>query len=853
MAVEIAPATPLVDFQNFDFGDSNLERLLTLEAQPDNPQDETPGDLTLVDMKDLLEVVVSTVETERVPPPFDLTGIDLEILQDLAFGTDPQDTADLFRQMASLDIESPLDQDGVNDVVLMDRTTEPGDFGGKPILPPQAKTNDVDAAAGARLPLEPANQPPSVLDDLLKTPQDTGVAGNVLANDHDADGGLLTVTNAGILLSASTGTVDLSADGSFTYMPPAGYSGYDTFDYTASDGQGGTASATAEIKVIKTNLAPSAIDDSVATSEDTPVIVDALANDSDPDGDPLTIDSVVQGSSGAVTVNTDGTLTYTPDPDFHGTDSFTHTVSDPYGGCDTATVTVTVTPVNDAPVAIDDAFTGVEDAAITGTVLANDSDVDGDTLTVASTGLLATAEGGTVVMAADGRFTYTPAAAFVGTDSFIYDITDGNGGTATAAVNVDVTINNADPIATDDSYVTPKDSLVSGNVLDNDSDPDGDMLTVSDAGVRTTLQGGTAVLEADGTFDFKPMDGFTGTDNFTYSIGDGRGGMASATVTFALAAPGAILNGTDGDDRLVGTPGIDTLDGKGGNDVLIGLAGADSLEGGIGIDTVSYRDSDARIEVSLVSGDGLGGHAEGDVLSGIENLDGSVYDDYLRGDAGDNVLRGGPGDDELLGFVGNDLLVGGPGADRLAGGDGIDTADYRNSDAAVIIDLDTDMGAGGHAEGDFLEKIENVYGSRFADVFIGDFSDNTIRGGRGNDEMSGGSGDDHLFGGPGNDILEGEFGDDVLNGGLGDDWLIGDTGIETFVFDSGSGTDNDSIENFVSLQDVIDLQSFGLTDMSDLTIASDGAGGSLIDLPSGDSIEVLLVDPASLTAGDFIF
>ncbi len=175
-------------------------------------------------------------------------------------------------------------------------------------------------------------------------------------------------------------------------------------------------------------------------------------------------------------------------------------------------------------------------------------------------------------------------------------------------------------------------------------------------------------------------------------------------MTITLTAPGPVLNGTDGDDQLIGTPGVDTLDGKGGNDMLVGLAGADTLEGGAGIDTVTYRDSDARVEVSLVSGDGLGGHAEGDVLSGIENLDGSIYDDYLRGDAGNNVLRGGPGDDELLGYVGNDLLVGGPGADRIAGGDGIDTADYRNSDAAVIIDLNTDMGSGGHAEGDFSRE-----------------------------------------------------------------------------------------------------------------------------------------------------
>ena len=138
-------------------------------------------------------------------------------------------------------------------------------------------------------------------------------------------------------------------------------------------------------------------------------------------------------------------------------------------------------------------------------------------------------------------------------------------------------------------------------------------------------------------------------------------------------------------------------------------------------------------------------------------------------------------------------------------------------------------------------------------MIIGGQGTNTLHGGRGTDEMSGGNGDDHLFGGPGDDFLVGERGDDILSGGLGNDTLLGDQGSETFLFDAGSGSDIDTIENFVSGQDVIDLGAFGLAGLSDLTVLDDGAGGSLIDLPGGDSIDILLVDPASLTAGDFIF
>jgi thermitase len=181
------------------------------------------------------------------------------------------------------------------------------------------------------------------------------------------------------------------------------------------------------------NNPPVANDDSATTNEDTAVTILVLANDTDADGDLLTVASVNQGMHGGVASNT-AHVTYTPKPDFNGTDSFTYTISDGRGGSDTATVTVTVNAVNDAPVANDDSATTREGTAVTIDVLANDRDVDGDSLSVASvtpgTSGSATINGTSVI--------YTPNSGFTGTDSFTYTISDGQGGSATARVTVNV-------------------------------------------------------------------------------------------------------------------------------------------------------------------------------------------------------------------------------------------------------------------------------------------------------------------------------------------------------------------------------------------------------------------------------
>ena len=206
----------------------------------------------------------------------------------------------------------------------------------------------------------------------------------MLANDTDADGDPLTAT---LVTGPANGTLTLNADGSFTYTPNADFNGTDSFVYTASDGTASTGDITVTITVNAVNDAPVAADDAYTVDEDATLTIDAagglLANDTDVDGDALTAALVTGPANGTLTLNADGSFSYTPNADFNGTDTFTYSVSD---GALTSegTVTITVNPVNDAPVAVDDAYTVDEDATLTidaaGGVLANDTDVDGDAL-----------------------------------------------------------------------------------------------------------------------------------------------------------------------------------------------------------------------------------------------------------------------------------------------------------------------------------------------------------------------------------------------------------------------------------------------------------------------------------------
>ena len=509
------------------------------------------------------------------------------------------------------------------------------------------------------------NDTPDAIDDAFGTDEDSpltlAAAAGVLANDRDLDGDPLTVTevdgsagNVGTAFRTRAGAqLRLNADGSLTYDPSgaldrlrAGDTVRDTVTYRISDGTDADA-ATVEFTVTGVNDPPVAADDAYATDEDTALNVNAgsgvLANDRDAESDALTV-AEVDGSAGNVgtafrttagaqlRVDADGSLSYDPTGALDSLrtgetvrDSVTYRVSDGRGGTDTATVEFTVTGVNDAPNAADDAYTTGQSTPLSvnaaGGVLANDRDAEGDTLTVAevdgSAGNVGTTfrttAGAQLRVDASGSLSYDPDGQFDGLgagdearDSVTYRVSDGRGGTDTATIVITITGANDPPVAADDAYRTDEDTVLTvnaaGGVLANDRDPDrGDTLTVAEVdgsagnvgtAFRTTA-GAQLRANADGSLTYDPSGaldrlraGDTVRDTVTYRVSDGRGGTDTATIEFTItgvndapdanddayrtdedtpltvAAPGVLANDRDAEGD---TLAVDQVDGSAGN------------------------------------------------------------------------------------------------------------------------------------------------------------------------------------------------------------------------------------------------------------------------------------------------
>ena len=315
------------------------------------------------------------------------------------------------------------------------------------------------------------------------------------------------------------------------------------------------------------NEAPVAVDDIATTSEDTPVGIDVLANDTDADADDLVfVSGFTEAANGTVSVDFDGTISYAPDPDFSGSDTFSYTITD---GRETATanVAVTISTIGDMPVTVADAYAATEDivlvVAIATGVLANDDDVDSPGFTAVLDNNTAD---GTVALAADGSFTYTPDANFSGSDSFTYHATDGANDSSIVVVTIAVAAVNDAPVAdADGAYAATEDTLLTvaaaGGLLAGDVDPDGDALV---ALLETAPSSGTLTLAANGGFTYLPNANFAGpTDSFTYRARDGATTSAPATVSLTIAAvndaPVGVADGFVGtEDTLlsVAAPGV---------------------------------------------------------------------------------------------------------------------------------------------------------------------------------------------------------------------------------------------------------------------------------------------------------
>ncbi len=428
-----------------------------------------------------------------------------------------------------------------------------------------------------------------------------------------------TMTFTGPLASLAT------ALNTLVFVPTPNFQGLGSVTVLTRD-LGATGAGIAEqdedtisILVAPQNDPPDAVNDAFTVLEDAPVtVLDVLGNDTAaPDvGETLTITGVAAAPNGTVT--TDGsTLSFRPAANFSGSSVFTYTVNDGSGGTDTATVTVTVTPANDPPDAVDDSFSVPQYSGATVlAVLGNDTVAPdlGETLLITS--FVAPANGTVVLTGGGSGLTYRPATNYTGPDSFSYTVSDGQGGSDTAQVTVNVTPVDVTPVATNDTATLSEDSTLTVDVLANDTGTGNTPLTVV---VETAPTHGSAVVQPDNQVLYTPEANYNGADSFTYRITDADSDTVTATVTLTITPandlPVAVADQATTEEDVSVRIAVQAND-TGAVDLPVTLAvvtnpanGTTTVEadGAItyapnanysGTDTVTYRLTDGQADVS---------------------------------------------------------------------------------------------------------------------------------------------------------------------------------------------------------------------------------------------------------------
>ncbi|HCE3511568.1 TPA: tandem-95 repeat protein [Vibrio parahaemolyticus] len=358
----------------------------------------------------------------------------------------------------------------------------------------------------------PENDAPVAKDDTAITDEDTPVTIDVLPNDTDVDGDKLSIESASV--PKEQGTVEV-VNGKLVFTPAENFNGDAEITYTVTDGAL-TDQATVKVTVNAVNDTPvveSNVADQTLAEDFTPYTIDLNTVFSDVDNVDGELKFSVSGNSNIQVAIVNGIATITPTADWNGSETLTFTATDPSGESVSQTVDFTVTPVADIEA---DKTTVVEDTPTIIKVLGNDT-FEGDDKVVS----LDTNNGpanGTVSVNPDGSVTYTPNDNYHGTDSFTYIVTSG-GVSESTTVSVDVTPVNDAPVAKDDIATTQEDTAVTIDVLPNDSDVDGDKLSIESASVPKE-QGTVEVV--DGKLVFTPAENFNGDAEITYTVTDGQ-------------------------------------------------------------------------------------------------------------------------------------------------------------------------------------------------------------------------------------------------------------------------------------------------------------------------------------------
>ena len=363
------------------------------------------------------------------------------------------------------------------------------------------------------------NRAPVAVADSYSTTEETSLvvgAIGVLTNDADPDNDTLTAALDG---GPSHGSLSLSASGSFTYTPSQDFNGTDSFTYHANDGKANSNVATVTITVSPVNDPPVADAQSVTTAEDSAKAITLTGTDVD--GDSPSYSIVTSPAHGTLT-GTPPAVTYAPAGNYSGSDSFTFKVND--GNLDSApaTVSITITPVNDTPVANAQSVTTAENTTVAITLTG--TDIDGDSLTYS----LATSPGHGTLTGTPPNVTYTPASNYNGSDSFTFKVNDGHVDSTPATVSITISAGNHAPVANAQAVTTAEDTSTA--ITLTGSDVDSDPLTYS---VFTSPNHGT-LSGAAPNLTYTPAANYRGSDSFTFKVNDGKVDSATATVSITI-------------------------------------------------------------------------------------------------------------------------------------------------------------------------------------------------------------------------------------------------------------------------------------------------------------------------------
>ena len=381
-------------------------------------------------------------------------------------------------------------------------------------------SGSISNIATVSLTVQPVNDAPIANSDTVQLDEDQSIQINVLANDSDIDG-QLDETSVEILTNPLNGSTEVQANGVVIYTPSVNFNGSDQFSYQVNDDQGETGSANVVIQVNSINDLPQAVDQSIATAEDTEVEINLSATDLD--GDQVTYRVEISPEFGELT-GSNSTFVYQPGSNFNGTDNFTFVASDTLSDSAPATVTITVGSENDAPTADSISVQTAEEVAIN--IQLSGNDLDGDVLTFI---LLMDPLNG-LLSGQIPNLIYTPNQNFSGADSFTFKVNDGLLDSNTASVTINVLGSNDSPIAESQSLTTIEEQAIAFTLTGND--PDGDNLSFN---VLSQPTNGT--ISGQGVnLIYTPNQNYNGTDNLTFDVHDGVTNSQPAAIDFTITS-----------------------------------------------------------------------------------------------------------------------------------------------------------------------------------------------------------------------------------------------------------------------------------------------------------------------------